>query len=92
MMLDAQADLARRAWLPCIHCGDTPLYLLDYESTWSGCSAGPAYAAGGTTLVSASNGTPNTCCASCSTTPSQRPPAVPAKGVTGDCLSDWCLT
>jgi hypothetical protein len=31
MMLDAQADLGRRAWLPCIHCGDTPLYLLDYD-------------------------------------------------------------
>ena len=31
MMLDAQADLGRRAWLSCIHCGDTPLYLLDYD-------------------------------------------------------------
>jgi hypothetical protein len=32
MMLDAQADLGRRAWLPCAYCGDnTALYLLDSE-------------------------------------------------------------
>ena len=31
MMLDAQANPGRRAWLPCIHCGDTPLYLLDSD-------------------------------------------------------------
>src|ERR687894_49717 len=30
-------------------------------STWSGCSAPPAYAAGGTTPVSAVNGAPSTC-------------------------------
>jgi hypothetical protein len=31
MMLDTQADRGRRAWLPCIHCGDTPLYMLNYN-------------------------------------------------------------
>jgi hypothetical protein len=31
MMLDPQADPGRRAWLPCPSCGDTPLYLLDYD-------------------------------------------------------------
>jgi hypothetical protein len=61
MMLDAQADPGRRAWLLCIHCGDTPLYLLDSDVNWSGCSAAPAYAAGGTTPVSAVNGAPSTC-------------------------------
>jgi hypothetical protein len=31
-MLDAQADLGRRTWLPCPHCYDnSPLYLLDYD-------------------------------------------------------------
>jgi hypothetical protein len=41
MMLDAQADPGRRAWLPCIHCGDTPLYLLDYNVNlvWVQCGA-----------------------------------------------------
>jgi hypothetical protein len=41
MMLDAQANLGRRAWLPCIHCGDTPLYLLDYDVNlvWVQCGA-----------------------------------------------------
>ncbi len=40
-MLDAQADPGRRAWLPCIHCGDTPLYLLDYNVNlvWVQCGA-----------------------------------------------------
>ena len=40
MMLDAQADPGRRAWLPCIHCGDTPLYLLDSDVNlvWVQCS------------------------------------------------------
>ncbi len=32
MMLDPQADPARRVWIPCCHCGDnTALYLLDYD-------------------------------------------------------------
>ncbi len=31
MMLDLQADLRRRAWLPCPYCYDTPLYLLDSD-------------------------------------------------------------
>lgn len=41
MMLDAQADPGRRAWLPCTHCGDSPLYLLDYDVNlvWVQCGA-----------------------------------------------------
>lgn len=32
MMLDPQADVGRRVWRPCPHCGDNSgLYLLDYE-------------------------------------------------------------
>lgn len=32
MMLDPQADLSRRAWLPCASCDDDgPLYLLDAD-------------------------------------------------------------
>jgi hypothetical protein len=32
MILDAQADLGRRVWLPCRYCGDnTALYLLDAD-------------------------------------------------------------
>lgn len=35
MMLDPQADLGRRAWLPCRHCYDNaPLYLLDFDVEW----------------------------------------------------------
>lgn len=40
MMLDPQADAARRAWLPCPHCGnDTGLYLLYSEANliWVQC-------------------------------------------------------
>lgn len=66
MMLDAQADRGRLAWLPCTFRGDTPLYLLDYDVNlvWVQCDA--AYAAGGTTLVSAADGTVSTP-SSCST-------------------------
>ena len=41
MMLDPQADPGRRAWLPCAYCGDTPLYLLDYDVNlvWVQCGA-----------------------------------------------------
>jgi hypothetical protein len=31
MMLDPQADIGRRAWLPCTYCGDIPLFLLDSD-------------------------------------------------------------
>ena len=32
MMLDPQADLGRRAWLPCPHCYDNgPLYVLGFD-------------------------------------------------------------
>jgi hypothetical protein len=32
MMLDPQADLGRRAWLPCPYCRDNAwLYLLDFD-------------------------------------------------------------
>jgi hypothetical protein len=32
MTLDPQADLGRRAWLPCVSCRDNaPLYLLDCD-------------------------------------------------------------
>ena len=32
MMLDHDADLGRRAWLPCAYCADnTALYLLDSD-------------------------------------------------------------
>ncbi|MDT7712184.1 MAG: hypothetical protein QOG46_873 [Pseudonocardiales bacterium] len=32
MMLDPQADLGRRAWLPCQYCyAKAPLYLLDFD-------------------------------------------------------------
>jgi hypothetical protein len=32
MMLDPQADLGRRVWLPCRYCSDnTALYLLDSD-------------------------------------------------------------
>jgi hypothetical protein len=32
MMLDPQADIGRRAWLPCPYCYDNaPLYLLDFD-------------------------------------------------------------
>ena len=32
MILDPQADLGRRVWLPCCHCGDNnALYLLGYD-------------------------------------------------------------
>ncbi len=31
-MLDPQADIGRRVWLPCTYCSDnTPLYLLDSD-------------------------------------------------------------
>lgn len=32
MMLDSQADVGRRAWLPCAYCGDNrALHLLDSD-------------------------------------------------------------
>ncbi len=32
MTLDPQADIGRRAWLPCTYCGDnSALYLLDSD-------------------------------------------------------------
>ncbi|MGH3780465.1 MAG: hypothetical protein ACRDRO_07505 [Pseudonocardiaceae bacterium] len=39
MMLDPQADLGRRAWLPCTSCGEIPLYLLesDVNLIWVQC-------------------------------------------------------
>jgi hypothetical protein len=40
MMLDPQADIGRRAWLPCAYCADsTPLYLLDCDANmiWVQC-------------------------------------------------------
>ncbi|MGH3884433.1 MAG: hypothetical protein ACRDRY_00800 [Pseudonocardiaceae bacterium] len=40
MMLDPQADLGRRVWLPCSHCSsDTALYLLasDVNLVWVQC-------------------------------------------------------
>ena len=41
MMLDAQADRGRLAWLPCAYCGDTPLYLLDDDvnMVWVQCGS-----------------------------------------------------
>jgi hypothetical protein len=40
MKLDSQADIGRRAWLPCAYCGDnTALYLLasDANLVWVQC-------------------------------------------------------
>jgi hypothetical protein len=39
MMLDPQADLGRRAWLPCPYCSHSPLYLLgsDINLIWVQC-------------------------------------------------------
>jgi hypothetical protein len=61
MMLDAQADPGRRAWLPCTYCGDTPLYLLDYEVNLLWVQWGTCLGRWWPTLVSAADGTPSTC-------------------------------
>ena len=61
MMLDPQADLGRRAWLPCTSCGEIPLYLLDSDVNLIWCNAATAYAAGATTPVSATGDTQRTC-------------------------------
>jgi len=45
MMLDPQADLGRRAWLPCPYCHDNaPLYRRvpqHHAAAWACCGVGP---------------------------------------------------
>lgn len=62
------ASARPEGWLACAQCGDTPLYLLDYDVNLVWVQYGACLRRCGTTPVSAADSTPRTC-ASCSPPP-----------------------